>query len=842
MIATAATATAAVTARAQDQRPRPVLTAHGDTASVVAGPEYRISGPLGWLDRWLFGARYRVLWTDTLRVPVLDLRAAGALRPLGADTLAAVTQLRLADSTHADYTFRLTDPRLSPSLPHNMRSAEVVGPLQDLVSALHPGAPFVAAPLARAVGLREASPTISVLPYDSALGAYVGAFGGQLGYLRDDPTGNAADAITTATLAARLDSGGTPPVDERAFLLSRLFDVYVGQAHFAPGAQRWRVDGGRWRPVPLGNDLAFARFDGLLARLARVAMPMLTVFNGRYPHGLGESNDQLDVDRRFLGGLAWVTWDSVARAMQAELTDSSIEAAVGALPTRWNAQSGAMLVRALEMRRDHLPAAARSLYAMVATRADVYVPDDVDSIVVERMADGALDVVVPPDFHRRFLAKETKEVRLFLGRRRPVVLVRGTAAHRGASLRVITGSGGVIVIDSSDAGAPRLTVNDSAGTATVETAASRIPPHMSHDAVARAAYAAANGTGLVRPVDGARYSPFVWFAAFGNLGLLLGGGVERTGYEGDYAPYRTRQSVRVGYAVAPRQYAVQYHGDFRFHLGSVRLYVDADRTGFALLRFYGLGNNTLDTAVNLRFYTSSQVETKLAPSLAWHLASGDTLAAGVVYKRVTTDTTANNFINRDRPFGWPTFQELGVQFAYLHDTRDSPVAPRRGVLVTATGKYFPGLLDANGAFGGIGGTISTYWSPIDSGGLTIAARAGAQKIWGPYPAFEAAFIGGEGTVAGLPPQRYAGDASTFGTLEARVRLITLPFVLRWDFGVTAIVDAGRVYVSGERSNTWHRGIGGGVWFVLPARTFGLILDVVTSEGNTRVYGGTRFSY
>ena len=75
-----------------------------------------------------------------------------------------------------------------------------------------------------------------------------------------------------------------------------------------------------------------------------------------------------------------------------------------------------------------------------------------------------------------------------------------------------------------------------------------------------------------------------------------------------------------------------------------------------------------------------------------------------------------------------------------------------------------------------------------------------------------------------------------------VRLITLPFVLGWDFGVSGIVDAGRVYVSGEKSNTWHRGIGGGVWFLLPARTFGLILDVVGSEGNTRVYGGTRFSY
>ena len=809
---------------------------------VAAGPEYRVAGPLAWLDRWLFGARYRALWSDTLRLTVLDLRRVGTLHALGADTLAAVTQLRFADSSNAHYTFRLTNPRLSPILPSNLRTAEVVGPLQDLVSGLHPGAPFVTAPLARAVGLAQASPTFAIFPYDTALGQYLAAFGGQLGYLRRDSIGDTDNTLSTATLLARLDSGGAPPVDERAFLLARLFDVYVGQSRFAPSAQQWHAqdDSLRWEPIPLGNDLAFARFDGLLARLARVAMPTLTVFDAHYAGGLGESRYQLNIDKRFLGGLAWPAWDSLAHAMRAELTDSMIVAAVNALPTPWHAQSGARLVRALEIRRDQLPAAARSLYLMVSKRADVYVPDDADSVVVERTADGALDVFVSPGFRRRFVPKETKEVRLFLGRRQTIVLVRG-AARRGPSLRVITGSGGATVTDSSAAGAPRVTINDSAGAAVLETAASRTAPDVSYSAFERPPIAPASGS-PVRPTDGARYSPLVWFDLFGNLGLLVGGGVERTGYDDDYTPYHTRQSLRIGYAFAPRQYAVQYHGDFRFRSGSLRLYVDADRTGFALLRFYGLGNNTLDTAVNLRFYTSSQVETRLAPSLAWHLASGDTLAAGVEYKRVTTDTSANNFINHDRPFGWPTFQELGIQLAYLHDTRDSPVAPRRGVLLTATGKYFPGLLDANGAFGGIGGTVSTYWSPFDGGGLTIAARAGGQKIWGPYPAFEAAFIGGESTVAGLPPQRYAGDASTFGNLEARVRLITLPFVLRWDFGVSGIVDAGRVYVSGEQSSTWHTGIGGGVWALLPARTFGLILDVVTSEGHVTVYGGTRFAY
>ncbi|HEY7895285.1 MAG TPA: hypothetical protein VIC24_10320, partial [Gemmatimonadaceae bacterium] len=285
-IVSVAIATTTIPARAQVERPPPALAAPGDTASLAPGAEYRIGGPLGWLERWLFGARYRALWADTLRVPVLDLRTlGGGLRPAGADTLSAATQLRLTDSANAEYIFRLTNPRLRPMLPRSLRTEEMVGPLQDLVSGLHPGAPYVAAPLARAVGIDEPPPMMTVLPDDSALGNYRATFGGRLGSLRPDPARDAGDAITTDTLVARMAAGGTPPVDERAFLLSRLFDVYVGQTHVAPGAQRWRALGmpPRWTPVPLGNDLAFARFDGLVARLARVAMPILTVFDGRYP-------------------------------------------------------------------------------------------------------------------------------------------------------------------------------------------------------------------------------------------------------------------------------------------------------------------------------------------------------------------------------------------------------------------------------------------------------------------------------------------------------------------------------------------------------------------------------
>ena len=843
-IVAAAMAVAPTAAFAQVARPSPVTAPPGDTVALAAGPEYRIAGPLQWLDRWLFGKRNRALWTDTVRAPVLRLSAVGGgLRARSADTLYGATQIVFADARGVDYSFRLTNPHLAPILPGELRTDAVLGPVQDLVSALHPGAPFVTEPLARAAGIPQPTPVLSVLPDDSALLGYRTAFGGQLGFLRRDPFNAAGGTeILTDSLIARQTAGRTAPVDARAFLLTRLFDVYVGHSRFVPSAQRWRTagDSSSWMPVPMDHDLAFARFDGIVARLARVAVPMFTVFGAHYPDGLGETEYQLALDRRFLDGLERPVWDSIAQVLQTRLTDTVIDAAVHALPAPWEQLSGAALASALKTRRDHLPAAARSLYELLAKEPDVYADGDAGTIVAEHRVDGALDLTVSPHFHRRFLAGETKQVRLFLSGGRPVIVVRG-GAYGAPSLRIVAGTAAATILDSGTAVAQTLIVNDSAGSVTVEDHGAGAPVKVTRATFPRPSNAPAIGASFVKPAEEARYGPVVWLDLFGDLGLLIGGGVERIGYDGEYAPYHSRQRLRAGYATTPNEYAVEYHGDFRFQRGALRLYVDAARTGIALLKFYGFGNNTPDTG-SQSYYLSKQVEYKLAPSLVWHLMRGDSLAAGLVFKSVTTDTTVNNFINTDQPFGWPMFDEAGVQMAFAHDTRDSPVAPRRGVLFAAAAKFFPAVLDARTAFGGIGGAASTYWTPEGTPQLTLALRAGGEKIWGPFPAFEAAFIGGERTVRGLRPQRYAGDASAFGNFEARWRISRLPFVLRWDLGVSGIVDVGRVFVTGESSNTWHSGVGGGVWAMLPERSFGGTLTVMFSEGSLAAYVGTRFTY
>ena len=285
---------------------------------------------------------------------------------MSADTglRAGILNLRARDGS--PYLFRLSNPPLSQLVALDLRLDAITGPIQDLVSGLHPGAPLVVPPLARAAGVGDRPSTMGVLAADSALGALGVTFADQLGFLQ--PANDANGVLSTGALIARIRAGEPVSVDARAYLRDRLFDIDVGEAEFFPAEGTWhaRGDPARWTPDAHDRDLAFARFDGIVTALARVAVPTFLMFGPKYDASLGETAYSLAVDRQLLGALDWPAWDSAALAMQRTLTDAAIDSAVAEMPGAWRAQNGAALASALRARRDKLPEAARMLYLLLA--------------------------------------------------------------------------------------------------------------------------------------------------------------------------------------------------------------------------------------------------------------------------------------------------------------------------------------------------------------------------------------------------------------------------------------------------------------------------------------------
>ena len=261
----------------------------------------------------------------------------------------------------------------------------------------------------------------------------------------------ASNVVGTDRLLERIEED-LELLDSRAFLAARLMDVFLGDFDRHEDQWRWSRFGDRredsWKPIPRDRDQAFVRMDGLLLSLARGFYPQFVKFEGDYGRVLGLAWQARRLDRRLLSDLEWPTWDSVATALQEQITDSVLDAAVERLPDEYGPSDTPVLRRRLASRRDQLRDGARSMYDLSAGEVDIYTTDASEVANVERLPDGDLLVVVTaPEtpagpleiFRRRFHRTETKEIRLFL--RGGADSVRVVGERRGIGVRVVGGRG-----------------------------------------------------------------------------------------------------------------------------------------------------------------------------------------------------------------------------------------------------------------------------------------------------------------------------------------------------------------------------------------------------------------
>jgi hypothetical protein len=57
-----------------------------------------------------------------------------------------------------------------------------------------------------------------------------------------------------------------------------------------------------------------------------------------------------------------------------------------------------------------------------------------------------------------------------------------------------------------------------------------------------------------------------------------------------------------------------------------------------------------------------------------------------------------------------------------------------------------------------------------------------------------------------------------------------------------LADIGRVFLDGERSDTWHGAVGGGVWFGFLTRANAISVVVARSEERSRLYIQAGFGF
>lgn len=817
--------------------------------TAVAGAHYHA----GWLHRLLLGAHYRDLWTMPIQVEVLDLsRFAGGLTPSRCGGRRQTKSLRLLGADRRQYLFRPVDKDPTLALPPELRATFARDIIQDQISALHPGAPLVVGSLLGAVGVLHAEPTIVALPDDPRLAGFDCVHAGMLGMLEERPTelpdnepafAGAADLAGTKKLFEHLEADPRHRVDSRAFLAARLMDVLIGDWDRGQDQWRWaRFDSGSvhwWRPIPRDRDEAFARLDGVLVWIAGFYQPQDVGFGDDYPDIWRLTLGGEVLDRRLLVDLGRPVWDSIARAIQARLTDPVIDAAVGRLLPEYYARNGAALTRALRRRRDHLPEVAGRYYALLAQAVDVHGTDEPDVAEVERLPGGRVTVRLSsrrgaePYYGRTFEQRETGEIRLFLHGGDDRLIVRGSDGA-GPVLRVIGGGGDDELVDSARAGTTRL-YDDRGGNRFVTG------PGTSVD---RRRYEAPrpDTSTLGRPRDwGSRWVPLTWVDYAPDVGLLVGAGMVRTGYGFRRIPYSSRMTLRAGYATTAQTYRAEFTGEFRGLAPPAIVTLHMRASGIDVLRFYGFGNETVDTG-SADFYKVKQQQYQVAPALVLPLASAADFSVGPVFEFAHTGLEPGTFIDAARPPGVTDFGQVGAAADLRVDTRDRPRAATRGIAFRLGGSVYPTALDVTSAFGEAHAEASSYVTAATPLQPTLALRVAGKRVWGTYPLHEAAYVGGWSTVRGFPEHRFAGDAALYGNAELRLFLFKFFFFVPGELGVFGLGDVGRVYLSGETSDRWHAAGGGGLWLAFLNRRNTMSVAAAHSVAGTRLYARAGFAF
>lgn len=810
-----------------------------DSITLVPGAQYQLHGAMSRPSLFLFGTNNRKLWLLPLTLPVVDPAAEGGLVPTGVTVTGPDSGvLLLRDSAGAAWQFRplvRAEPReIPPMVPKGVIRDLTL----DLVSGKNPAGPLVAIPLAEAAGVPVQSGRLVVLVNSDWLGAVQAAYGGSPGYLlgklapadSEPPEEIASGTVVDIRgLMRRLVRPVPDRIDGRAVLRQRLFADFIGNVNPRWLSWRWEAvadsAGVFWRPLGDFPEMALADYNGAASRALRPTLPDLVNFGPRYPSQLTGTPAQVTVSRWLIGNLPWVTWDSVARELQASLTDSVIANAVARLPPSYPAEFRQGLIAALQTRRNTLPTAAHHFYGQLRAHAEVLGPAQGGMVNVDRTSPDTMAVRLGLAETRFFAGKETREVRIFLRSGSDTVRISGLESKHPGLWIVASGNGGEDLLEVASGSGGGLHLSDPGSTFRVEPDGAAKRDRGSHpDPLGSEIWSER----LPRET-GVTYRMTPWLEGSSGVGLVLGGGVIRTDWNGEARPWHSRMRLRAAYGTGAQDGAVEFTSEFRFASTPVRSTLKLAITGLALVRFYGYGNETPAPQPS-SYYRSNQNQYLVIPGVTLPAWKHALLNVGLAFKKVETPLQPDHYVSVVQPYGTPYFGQTGLTAGASWDTRDVKGAPHRGLFVTVDGAWYPIIEDGSGDFGDIEGAVSTYLTPRSWDALTIATRIAGKTTLGHYPLHEAAFLGGGTTVRGLPDARYAGDQSLFGNLDLRVRLFRTQAVARWDFGVLFLADVGRVFLAGESSQVWHPSVGGGLWLALLDRSLVANVNIAGGAG------------
>ena len=861
-------------------------------ATATAGPQYEA----GSFTRILLGDGWRDVWITPVKAPLLDPAThKGGLTfdKRGGGRQSITVHFKEADGPNG-YVFRSVDKFPGHSLAPEFQGTLVGRIIQDQTSSYFPAAPLLAPPLLQAIGVLHLEPTLMVMADSKVNESVRDTVAGMLGTFelkpkegKDDTPGfgGSRKIEDSEEFFATLREGHNNRLDEREFLASRLIDIMINDPDRTPDNYAWARFGDKdtgyvWRAIPRDRDWAFMDADGLINSFVVSAMwPKFVKFSEK-PKITALTYATHQLDRKLLQRLTSRDFEDVAVKVQQSVTDQVIARSIAALPAEWrDTEASQKLTRIMRARRDSLLPTAMRFYRRLAQDVDLYGTDVADRVEITRHNDGRVTVTIAPAtapvmasvrredgrvvtetggevagardvfYQRTFIAPETQEIRVYLGKGDDVAVVRGARNHT-IGVRVIGEKGNDVFADSANGGGTHF--YDDEGTNTVLTG-----PELNTKPYEALLPTAGLRLGVAwRPDWGGKRG---WGMAVGHetgSGVVVGGGFRFTRYGFRRMPHEMKGRANLFVSPTTGRLGLVGNVDYRMENSPVALTLDAKATQLEGIRFYGYGNDTPDIGSSAALVEQRiiAVDPAYVYRIGWRARENGyneirgskgsaeegedstppsgmralvgKLSAGPSISWIDPEPVAGSPLLSSGATGANGYGMAGLKMRLDLDRTDDDAMPTRGFTMRAEAAGYPALMGLDAAFGTLSGRATAYM-PIVKKGPHLAMRVGGGIGAGDVPVQFAPALGGRSSLRGFSSRRFTGDAAANAGVELRVPVGEVNLFMRAKLGVFALADAGRVWVDGVSDGGLHTGVGGGFWLA----TLGKSVSVAYAKGD-----------
>ncbi|QHS56641.1 BamA/TamA family outer membrane protein [Mucilaginibacter sp. 14171R-50] len=830
---------AVLSSNAQVAAPKAVFR---DSMVVSVHSKYdKVSG----IHRWFFGKNYRKEWATPVKLPVIRISEIyGGLTPEKAGGGMQSKSLRLKDKSGKEWVLRSVEKTPDKLLPPALRQTFAVDWLDDALSGQHPFSALVVPPLAAAAGVPHANPVIGIVADDPTLGEYRKTFANLVCLLEErEPIGESDNSIK---MLENLVKDNDNIFDGEAFLRARMLDLLLGDWDRHEDQWRWaetkKGKGSAYVGVPRDRDQVFHLEQGLFPDIA--ALPYINPALGDFTE---EPNYKYGVFKtRFINPypnaqMSHANWMRIANEFVAAETDAVLEEGLRRLPGDTYKMGHDVLLAKLKARRAAIPATMDKYYRFIYRIADIRLSDKNEKVVITGMPDKSLwiqvnkinkdgevkDTIMSVVYNSEY----TKEIRLYTSAGDDHITVNNSTSP--IDLRLI-GSGGDKVYTVTRS-INKIRLYDTK-TAKFEGMTDRLSKHLSSDT---------SNTHFVRTNPYNIWMPLATAALNSDDGFLLGLGFKYTKNDGfRKLPYTSSQQLMLTHAFATDAFRINYKGEWIEAIGKAdfTLQVNAQAPDNTV-NFFGVGNNTTlnKQQPNYRRFYRTRFDTyQVDPALRWHTDTNSTISVGpsFQYYRMDISDNADRLISNSSLIGSydsltanKDKAHLGFAVNFNSNNRIGGVLPTGGYYINIDLQGYKGLNNYSESFIQLRPEFSFYQKLTDNGAVVLSDRIGGGISLGKPAFYQSMFLGGQGNLLGYLQYRFAGKHMIYNNLQGRVKLFNIAsYIIPGQLGLSGFYDTGRVWADEDKSDKWHHGIGGGLYFSPAGLTILQVLAGHSDEG------------